>query len=588
MTATIGISYGFHDSACALVAEGKLLCAITEESFTRIKHDNNFPNLALRHLLQIVSNYQLTLTNIVFFEDPTLKEHRNRLLFNQTKIQFSKFVIKSQIIEFLSHFITTTKIQVSFKSHHLSHISGSFGLSGFPNAIGLVVDAVGEYECISIWKCLKPSFTEPANYSKLYSENIPYSLGLMYSMFTKYIGFEVNEGEYKLMGLSAYGQQNKKLFEFLESWYSRKINPNYFGDLYESIPSDSLELLLGVPPQQGLKWISDSSQFFFDADVYGLEYAYKNSPPSTNATKLLDVAFTIQLFIERTLLSLISKYSSTNDNICFSGGVALNSKLNQKLIENGYNLFVPPSPTDAGSAIGAALLSLPLDSDDPLFYSPYIAYNVSSKEAELIATYASNKLNFFVQEFPNNEEYLQSAAIDLHDNLVIAWCRGKAEWGPRALGSRSILANPTDYTMKEIINKKIKFREPYRPFAPSVTQHKASEYFDIQGRLDISSPYSYMLSTCSVKQEYKNRLRAITHVDGTARIQAVWEETNPDYFNLLKAYGSYSGLEVLVNTSCNISGEPTISTGIDALRTFMLSGLDALYIENYVIRKDYK
>jgi carbamoyltransferase len=315
-----------------------------------------------------------------------------------------------------------------------------------------------------------------------------------------------------------------------------------------------------------------------------LDYAKSNGNPTEQCLKLLDAAATVQHFLELKILELVEKYSERNGNLCLGGGVALNSKVNNKIMECGYNLYIPPSPTDAGSSIGAAILGLS-ESVKKISPSPYISYSARGEELEFIihqARIACHKAVYI----GNDTEVAKKTAEMLASGKIVGWFQSDAEWGPRALGTRSILANPALKQMKQLINSKVKFREPYRPFAPSTTSTKVTEYFVLDSEIALHSPYSYMLATCKVKEKWRERLKTVTHVDGTARIQIVWKDTNPTYYKLIESFGVITGFDVLVNTSFNISGEPTVSSPQDAYRTFLLSGLDALILGSYCITRN--
>jgi len=579
----LGVSYGFHDSACAIAGKYGVIAALTEESFSRKKHDNSFPTRSIREICRLIIKNGYSLQKVCYFENPSLKLHREFNLFGEKEVRLDGYRIEATVRHAIKTHLPFAEFSFSYVDHHRSHCSVSFGSSPYQSAKCFIFDAVGEYACTSIWNGVKRN--GKLSLEKIYEEEIPYSLGLIYSLFTRILGFEVNEGEYKLMGLSGYGLPDKNVLRKLNSWYYERDDDwlNKIGDIYTCKPSDELIKTLDVKPSGNLDWLKHNSAFFEYADKYGLESAYKNIPLSYEAQRLLSAAASIQQFLVSSIQKHFERFVSKGENICLGGGVALNSRLNQLLLEKGFPVFIPPSPTDAGSAIGAALMVADLDTSTTPCPSPYIAFREETS-AICIADYAS-QLGLKVKDHVTEAKMVYDAAKEINDGNIVGWFNGSAEWGPRALGSRSILANPTLPNMKELINSKVKFREPYRPFAPSVIIDDANKYFVLPTSLSKHSPYAYMLATCNVRDDHKDLLSTITHIDGTARVQVVWPDLSPTYYRLIKEFGLLSGVGVLTNTSFNISGEPTVSSYNDALRTFLLSGLDILYIENYSIRK---
>ncbi|MBI4058760.1 carbamoyltransferase [Candidatus Microgenomates bacterium] len=566
----LGIACFYHDAAAALIDNGVIIAAAEEERFSRKKHDSGFPKHAIDFCLRKANIKSQDIDWVVFYEKPFLKFERLTLSFlataprsresfvNAYKVWLKdKLWIKALIAKHLK--ISSKKI--IFSGHHLSHAASSFYTSPFESSAIITSDGVGEWTTTTWGR---------ARGNKLFLNQeirFPHSLGLFYSVFTQFLGFEINEGEYKVMGLSPYGQP--KYIDKVEKLIhqstdgSFQLNLNYFNfHLSDKVSfNDKFIKLFGVDPQEPRK-----------TDQVSQIYA--------------DIAASAQKVLEEKLL-VIAKivYQKTGeDNLCLAGGVALNGVANWRIFrEAGFkNVFVHPAAGDSGGALGAAL---------------YVYHHVFNKPRKWRFQHVfwgeennEKDINKFLQENNIKAKHLSDKQLEerlvnmLTKKKVIGWVKGRFEWGPRALGARSILADPRDKKMRDLVNAKIKFREAFRPFAPVVLYDQGKKFFDI-GNGQPSPLLEYMLAVVPVRKEWQPKLGAITHVDGTARPQFIKREIQPQYYNLVKSFGNATGVPVLLDTSFNLKGEPIVNTSMEAYGTFMKSGLDALVLENYLIEK---
>lgn len=592
----LGISAFYHDSAAALVCDGNIIAAAQEERFTRIKHDPEYPEKAINFVLDQGQISFDKVDYVVFYEKPILTF--NRLI--ETYIANAPFGFKSfskAIPLWLNEKLFQKKIIIDhikkkyplfdetkllFCDHHLSHAASAFYPSPFEESLILTLDGVGE------WTTTAVSMGNGNKIETLEEIYYPHSLGLLYSAFTYYLGFKVNSGEYKVMGLAPYGKPIFKDFIFkhlidVKDDGSFRLNQKYFNY------------------SVGLTMTNDNFSNLF------------KSEPRTSEGKInqfhMDIASSIQKVIEEIVIKItrnIKKKYNCN-NLCLAGGVALNCVANGKIIQDGKfkNVWIQPAAGDAGGALGAALsiwyshlsnkrevkLNQGLDKMQGSYLGP--SYNNIDIEKVLLK-YEAN------YELLSTEEMINFAAQILSEKKAIGWFQGRMEFGPRALGARSILADPRDDNMQKNLNLKIKFRESFRPFAPAILDHKAEEWFDIKS----DSPY--MLLVAQVKknkilnynENYKKNLSgfdllnlkrsvvpAITHVDYSARVQTVSELTNKKFYDLISKFYKITNCPMLVNTSFNIRGEPIVNTPEDALKCFLGTGLDYLIIENYILDK---
>lgn len=591
----LGISAFYHDSAAALVVDGVLVAASQEERFTRKKHDPAFPAGAVRFCLE---SQQLKLSDIdyiVFYEKPMIKFER--LL--ETYLSYApqglpsflkampvwlkeKLLLKSTLKKELAA-IEGIKIKdlppLMFTGHHQSHAASAFFPSPYAEAAVLCVDGVGEWASTSVWMG-KGNALDP-----LLEINFPHSLGLLYSAFTYYTGFRVNSGEYKLMGLAPYGEPvyadliREHLIDVKEDG-SYRLNMEYFNYATGlTMTSKKFHTLFGGPPRK---------------------------PESELTKKEMDIARSIQMVTEEIVLKIARfvKKKTGADYLCLAGGVALNCVANGKLLrENIFkDIWIQPAAGDAGGAAGAAYsiwyeyLGQPRNPDGE-HDDTGGSYLGPAFDRQEITTYL-NGINAPYRELSNDELITEVAGI-LAGEHVIGWFQGKMEFGPRALGARSIIGDARSKKMQSIMNLKIKYRESFRPFAPIVRAEEVSNWFDI----DRKSPY--MLLVADVKKDKqiemseeqqqlfgieklnipRSQIPAVTHVDYSARIQTVHKETNPKLWELFVAFQDLTGCPVLINTSFNVRGEPIVCTPEDAYRCFMRTEMDYLIMENFILTK---
>lgn len=565
----LGISCYYHDGAAALIDNGKITAAAEEERFTRKKHDSSFPEKAIDFCLKTANIKAQNLDYVIFYEKPFLKFERITLSFLATapfarsafvdayKLWFKeKLWIKATFISKLK--IGTNKI--FFCGHHVSHGASAYFTSPFKSSAILTCDGVGEWTTTAWGK---------AKGNKLYLENeirFPHSLGLFYSTFTQFLGFEINEGEYKVMGLAPYGkpkyksQVDKMIHQNTDGSY--RLNLDYFNYLYSDKLSFSKKFIktFNTPPLDPQK-----------SDLVQQKYA--------------DIAASVQKVLEEKLL-LIAKMvrqKTGETNLSYAGGVALNGVANWKIFKDaGFkNVFVHPAAGDSGGALGAAL-----------YFYHHVLNNPKRANFKSVFLGEENRLNSiekFIRENNINAKKLKNSDLEnkvaqmLAQGKVIGWVKGRFEWGPRALGARSILADPRSKKMKDKVNSKIKFREGFRPFAPVVLYEEGHKYFEA-GK-PISPLLEFMLAVVPVRKQWRSKLGAITHVDGTARPQFIKKNTHPSYYNVIANFGKITGIPVLLNTSFNLKGDPIVNTFTEAYETFMKSGLDVLVLENYLIEK---
>ncbi len=592
----LGISAYYHDSSAAIVKDGEIVCAIQEERLTRIKHDSKFPINAIYECLSISKINIQEIDYIVFYDKPFTKFERIlETYLSYAPNGFASFKLslpiwikeklfqKNTILKELLNIYKNKKFfenKLLFAEHHLSHAASAFYPSPFEKAAILTMDGVGEWTTTSLAVGDKNSI-------KILKEiKFPHSLGLLYSAFTYYTGFKVNSGEYKLMGLAPYGNPIyvdliKKYLIDIKDDGSFRLNMNYFNYCV------------------GLTMTNKKFHELFQGNPRKSE---------TEITqKEMDIAASIQNVTEEIIIKLCKNIRKvTNlENLCIAGGVALNCVANGKLLkEKIFNdIWIQPASGDAGGSIGAAL--------SVYYLMLNKKRNVVKKLDKMNGSYLGRKYNDLEIEKElmkadatfrklNEKEIIKITAQKISEGKAIGWMTGRMEFGPRALGSRSILADPRSDQMQKLLNLKVKFRESFRPFAPSVLFEDLSDWFDL------TQPSPYMLFVSKI---FRNKLLkitdkekklngfdklyltrsaipAVTHVDNTARIQTVHKETNEKYYNLIKEFKKITGCSVLINTSFNIRGEPIVCTPSDAYRCFMGTDLDILVIENFMLIKN--
>lgn len=576
----LGLSFDYHDAAAALICNGSVIAAAQEERFSRIKHDASFPEKSIDFCLESSGILPSQLDAVIHYENPFLKF--NRILKTTSPdilrnvfpswAKKGKFEVKNRIYQYLN----IPKEKIFLSNHHESHAAAAYYCSPFNKATVITLDGAGEFETMTI------SIGEGPHLNKIHSAELPNSLGLLYSAFTAFLGFEVNEGEYKVMGMSAFGKPNfyeqvKSLVKFDKEGVFR-LEQDCF-DFFNSttVPyTRKLESIFGdARPEE--------SRF----DV-GILNAKPENRLQERSRHYADIASSLQKVTEEIILEIVEFGIAKTGikNVCLAGGVALNSLANgkiQKRVDN--NLYIHPAAGDAGSSLGAALsyyyrqkgMKKTISLDNPYLGRDY-------RDDEVLASLRTENIKFY-KKYDKEDDLLKFVSHQIAQGKVIGWSQGRFEWGPRALGARSILANPTLRDMQLIVNEKIKFREPFRPFAPSVLEEKAQEYFCLSPPKFVEAPEFFMLSVADVKENKKKCIPAVTHVDGTARLQLVRKETNPRYYRLIQEFEKISGVPILLNTSFNLKGEPVVASPLDALKTFLWCDMDFVIINDFVIGK---
>jgi carbamoyltransferase len=589
----LGISCFYHDAAAALLKDGELVAAAEEERFTRKKHDFGFPLHAIRFCLEREGITSDELDNVIFYEKPFLKFERILMtafqtyprswsVFKESMVTWllDKLWIKSILREKLG----IKKEKVLFSGHHLSHAASSFFCSPYEEAAILTVDGVGE------WTTATMGIGKGNSIKILKEIQFPHSLGLLYSAFTAFLGFKVNEGEYKVMGMAPYGEPKymdkvHKLIRIANDG-SFWLDMDYFSFHYSTQKTfnSKFESLFGKP--------RDPNGFFFTPSMeYPTYYGEKPSNFKEEGERnqyYADVAASIQAVTEEILLKMaVSLHRETRlPKLCLAGGVALNSVANGRILrETPFDeLYIHPAAGDGGGAIGAALYAYHSLQGKPRKFVMEHAYWGKNYDHNEIKRFLNDKGVSY--EYLEDDEALFERIIEsLQKGKIIGWFQGRFEWGPRALGNRSILADPRKAEMKDIVNMKIKFREPFRPFAPAVLIERTEEFFDLENA-QVHYPARFMLYVVNVKESKRDQIPAITHVDGTGRLQTISRTANPRYYRLIEKFGEATGIPLLLNTSFNLKGEPIVNTPENAFQTFMKSGMDELVLERYIIRKE--
>ncbi len=583
----LGISGLYHDSAAALIVDGKVVNAVQEERFTRRKNDKSFPVNAIEFCLKNNGISGKDLDAVVFYDNPLLTLDRflenciavgdaNKTLINNNyqSMFADKLWIHRTVKEYLGEFGIDSKLLVC--EHHVSHAAYAFFESPYEDAAIMTVDGVGE------WATTTLGVGNGTDIKILKQINYPDSLGLLYSAFTYFCGFKVNSGEYKLMGLAPYGEPKfvdliKQHLIDIKDDGSYKLNMDMFSYQFgETMTDDKFEELFGCCRRESE---AELTKVYFD------------------------IAASIQVVTEEIVLKMAKhlKDITGKKKLCLCGGVALNCVANGALLREKIfeDIFIPPAAGDSGSCVGAALYAYYAYFNNERVATNernrvYLGPDFSDKIEKQILDGYSAKYKFV----ENSDDLLNEVASALNSNKVVGFFNGAMEFGPRALGARSILANPQDPEMQSKLNLKIKYRESFRPFAPSVLVEKISEYFD----LDRPSPYMLMVAPVNNEIRYevaehhddilrevsqvRSTIPAVTHVDYSARIQSVSERDNKKYYDLINKFYELSGCAVLVNTSFNVRGEPIVCTPADAYECFMRTEMDVLVIDNYILYKE--
>ncbi len=587
----LGISCYFHDSSAVIVQDGNLICAAEEERFSRKKHDFGFPEQAIEFCLEKSGIEASEIDYVVFFEKPFLKFERILKSVISTFPKSSKVFIqgmrawaldklwvKNKIVSFLE--IDPKKIK--FSEHHLSHAASSYLCSPFNDSAIVTFDGVGEWASTTISKGSE-------NKINLIKEiHFPHSIGLLYSTFTAFLGFEVNEGEYKVMGMAPFGEpkySNKikemiKIFDDGSFW----LDMSFFSFHRSATKSFTAKFqeLMGDPRKP--------ESYFFTKRTGFPDYFGKKPKDFERQCELnqyyADIAASIQLVTEDLMVALCKEaHKLTNsNNLCLSGGVALNSTANNKIIEKlpYEKVFIQPASGDGGGALGAAFLMWNhVLNNKKRFVMNNVYYGEEYDHDQIKQSLTESDLDY--KFFKSQDDLTKTVSKMISEGKVIGWFQGRFEWGPRSLGARSIIADPRREEMKNIVNTKIKFREPFRPFAPSILLENVHDYFELEEK-DEYLTEQFMLRVAKIKENMRKKIPSVDHF-GTGRLQAVSKKSSPVYYALIKSFYELTGVPVIMNTSFNIRGEPIVNTPNEAIDTFLKTDIDVLVCENYIIEK---
>ncbi|TDI90636.1 MAG: hypothetical protein E2O72_03700 [Candidatus Dadabacteria bacterium] len=591
----LGISCYFHDAAATLIKDGVVISAAEEERFSRIKHDYEFPENAINFCLNLEGIETEDLDYIVFFEKPFVKFERLLLCTMQTFPRSMKLFREAMITwlgdklwikHLLQNKLGVDSSKILFSEHHLSHAASSFYCSPFNEAAILTVDGVGE------WTTATLGIGRGTDIKLLKEIRFPNSLGLLYSAFTAFLGFEVNEGEYKVMGMAPFGDPKyvDQVYEVVnvDDEGGFELDMDYFSFHYSSEKTftKKFEKLFGDPRDP-------KAEFFTDASGYPSYFEEKPDNYDEIAKRnqyYADIAASIQVVTEQIMVKMANyAYKETGlKHLCMAGGVALNSVANRKILSETpfEEIYIQPAAGDGGASTGAALYCYHGILGKPRnFVMEHAYWGQEHSPADTREFLKENNISYELIE--DDQKLIERVVDSIQNGKVIGWHQGRFEWGPRALGNRSILADPRSTEMKDIVNVKIKFREPFRPFAPSILEEKAGEYFDID-EPERHYPARFMLYVTDVREDKRDILPAVTHVDGTGRLQTVRKDLNPKYHKLIETFGDATGVPVLLNTSFNLKGEPVVNTPAEAFSSFSASGMDLLVLGNYLVTKNGK
>jgi carbamoyltransferase len=588
----LGVSCYYHDAAAALLQNGQLIAAAEEERFSRVKHDFGFPVQAIKFCLETGQIRSEDLDYVVFFEKPFRKLDRILASVLQTYPQswavfresmISWIIDKMWVASTLQSELGIDRSKVLFSEHHLSHAASAFLCSPFDEAAILTVDGVGD------WVTASCGVGKGNDIRRTKHIEFPHSLGLLYSAFTAFLGFEVNEGEYKVMGMAPYGKPRyaDKVWKVVrqDSDGSFSLDMDYFTFHHSTnrMYSRKMVELFGDPRPREMAFFTNATGF----------PKYFGEPPANYAElckvneHYADIAASIQHVTEELLVGMAQNLQKETGQkkLCIAGGVGLNSVANSRILrEAGFDdIYIQPAAGDSGAAIGAALWAYNSLLGNPRTFCMKHAYwGKHYSDGEISSFLTANNIQH--RRYDHDSDLLDQTVARLTNGKVIGWYQGRFEWGPRALGNRSILADPRNPGMKDIVNSKIKFREPYRPFAPSVLAEKAEDYFELPDAVN-RYPARYMLYVTPVKPEQRKNLPAVTHEDGTARLQTVFRDENPRYYGLIERFGQATGVPVVLNTSFNLRGEPIVTTPANAFSTFSKSEMDSLVLGNFIVDK---
>ena len=600
----LGISAFYHDSAAALIQDGEIIAAAQEERFSRKKHDESFPVNAIRFCLEFAGRSINEIDAVAFYDKPFLKFER----LIETYYGFApkgilsflkampvwikeKIFLKKIISDELNKIekVDKKKLLLLFPEHHLSHAASAFYPSPFGSAAILTLDGVGEWATTSLCR------GEGKEISVISEIHFPHSLGLLYAAFTYYCGFKVNSGEYKLMGLAPYGNaESDELKRFIGIIKAKLVDIKEDGSFF--LDQQYFNYATGLRMVNESKW----------QELFGID---RRKPESAIEQVYCNLALAIQKVTEEIIIKLAReiKRITNADNLCMAGGVALNCAAVGKLDDEQVfkRIFVQPAAGDAGGAIGAALAAYHIYFDKERILAG--AFMDGMKGSYLGPAYSDYEVEKMIRKYKAKPEYfegeddmLKRIAQLIAEGNIVGWHQGRMEFGPRALGARSILADARNPEMQKTLNLKIKYRESFRPFAPSVLEENANEYFQIKGTSpymgvvkQVAANHQKIVSAGFARKTWADKLEetlsdipAVTHVDFSARIQTVHAETNPKFKKLLEKFKELTGCPVLINTSFNVRGEPIVNTPTEAYRCFMHTGMDYLVVNNFLFSKE--
>ncbi len=590
----LGVSCFYHDAAAALLQDGRLVAAAEEERFSRVKHDFSFPKHAIRFCLKTAGLQGRDLDYVVFYEKPFLKFERILLSCLETfprscssfrQAMTSWLLDKLWIKALIQEELELPADRILFSEHHLSHASSAFFCSPFEEAAILTADGVGEWATTTLGVGHASWNRKGENAIRLFQElRFPHSIGLLYSAFTAFLGFEVNEGEYKVMGMAPYGRARylDEIWQMVRKTDrgSFRLEMDYFSYHYAADRSFTREFerLFGPPRDPRSSFVTGE---FEDEPELDSALRQRNQ-------HYADIAASIQRVTEELLLRLAHQlYEETHlPRLCLAGGVAYNSVANGRIIRETpfQEVYIQPAAGDSGGAVGAALYAYHVLLQKPRIFVMEHAYWGRQDDDQQISI-AIEQHSLSAQRLSDEREIVKETARRLVQGQVIGWYQGRGEWGPRALGNRSILADPRRKQMKAIVNRKIKFREPFRPFAPSMLERSVHEYVDYPKDKGLL-PAKFMLVVSPILPERRQIIPAVTHVDGTSRVQVVEQASNPLYYDLIENFEQQTGVPVLLNTSFNLKGEPIVNNPDQAISTFLRSEMDTLVMGSHLISKN--
>ncbi len=589
----LGISCFYHESAACLIKDGLVVAASAEERFSRKKHDSEFPKLAVEFCLAKAGIKIDDIDFVVFYEKPFWKFSRILISTLATypfawrlfgKAMTTWFLDKLWVRSIIADELKIDLKKILFVPHHISHAASAFYASGFDKSAVMTFDGVGE------WTTTTYGIGSGNDLTIEKEIKFPHSLGLLYSVFTAFLGFEVNDGEYKVMGMAPYGKPKyldkvRKLVDvFPDGSYRLKMEYFTFAQSHNKAYGSKFVELFGKPRPRDLYFFTKTSGY---PSYFGEKPQNYDELCELNQ-KYADIAASIQAFTEEIILKVAKTVCAKTkmENICIGGGVGLNSVANGVLLRSKIfkRVFVQPASGDDGGSMGAALYAYhAILGKKRRFVQDNCYFGAEFTDNEILKFLKGKRIKY--KKIASDKVLVDYLAREMAGGKVIGFFHGRAEWGPRALGARSIMADPRREEMKEVVNTKIKFREPYRPFAPVVLAEKANDYFEL-GNLEHQYLTNFMLGVFPVRREARKKIPAVTHVDGSGRLQIISRRQNSRYYDLIKAFGDRTGVYVLMNTSFNLKGEPVVNSPENAFNTFAKSGLDILALERYIVLKE--